>query len=137
MKLHELHQRRLEVTVSLVENGLDRMERLLSEGPPGGSVRTVEDTLSPEERSSLLVDFGHLRSQLRRLAEQYSLQRHAVDIHQVLNAELSSAWVMIENCRPKRMKGYGVEFDPVVRATLEDNVEQLLARVLALRAKLR
>ncbi len=137
MKLHELHQRRLEVTVSLVENGLDRMERLLSEGPPGGSVRTVEDTLSPEERSSLLDDIGHLRSQLRRLAEQYSLQRHAVDIHQVLNAELSSAWVMIENCRPKRMKGYGVEFDPVVRATLEENVEQLLARVLALRAKLR
>lgn len=59
------------------------------------------------------------------------------DIRQVLNAELSSAWVMLENCRPKRMKGYGVEFDPAARAALEESVEHLVAQVIALRAKIR
>lgn len=137
MKLHELHQRRLEATVSLVENALDRMERLLSESTPGGIVRAVEDTVAADERASLLDEIRQLRNELQRFAEHYSLQRHPVDLRQILNAELSSAWVMLENCRPKRMKGYGVEFDPMARAALEDNVEQLLARVLALRGKLR
>ncbi len=136
MKLHELHQRRLEATVSLVENALDRMERMLSENSQDSVVRAVEDTLSPDERASFLDEVRQLREELHRLAQQYSLQRHPVDIRQVLNAELSSAWVMLENCRPKRMKGYGVEFDPAVRASLEENVERLLARVITLRAKL-
>jgi hypothetical protein len=39
MKLHELHQRRLAATVSLVESALDRMERLLSENSQDSVVR--------------------------------------------------------------------------------------------------
>lgn len=137
MKLHELHQRRLEATVSLVENSLDRIERLLSDHAQDSIARAVEDTLSPEERTSFLDHIRQLREELHELAEHYSLQRHPVDIRQVLNAELSSAWVMLENCRPKRMKGYGVEFDPAARASLDKNVEELIARLIALRAKLR
>jgi hypothetical protein len=136
MKLHELHQRRLEATVGLIENGLDRMERLLAEDGQGGIVRAVEDTLSPQERSSLLDDFRRLRNELHNVAKLFALQRHPIGIRQVLNAELSSAWVMLENCRPKRMKGFGVEFDPVVRAALDEGVEKLVTQVLALRAKL-
>jgi hypothetical protein len=97
----------------------------------------VENTLSAEERASFLGEIRQLREELHHFAEQCSLQRRPVDIRQVLNAELSSAWVMLENCRPKRMKGYGVEFDPTVRTSLEENVERLLARVVTLRAKLR
>jgi hypothetical protein len=44
---------------------------------------------------------------------------------------------MLENCRPKGMKGYGVEFDTETRAALEESVEHLVAQVNALRAKLR
>ncbi len=137
MKLHELHQRRLEATVSLLENALDRIERLFSEGTQNGIVRTIEDTLDAEEHITFLREIRQLRDELHKFAEEYSLQHHPVDIRQVLNAELSSAWVMLENCRPKRMKGYGVEFDPAARTALEASVEQLLARVLVLRAKLR
>ncbi len=137
MKLHELHQRRLEATVSLVENSLDRMERLLAEGGLNGIVRAVEDTLSSDERSFLLEKIRQFRNALHDFAEQFSLQRHPVDIHQVLNAELSSVWVMLENCRPKRMKGDGVEFDARTRTVLEESVEDLVAQVIALRAKLR
>ena len=127
----------LEATVSLVEDGLDRMERLLSEGGESGIVRAVEDTLSPEERANLLDKVRQLGTELQSFAAKFSLQRHPVDIPQVLNAELSSAWVMLENCRPKRMKGYGVEFNPQTRATLEETVEHLVGEVLALRGKLR
>jgi hypothetical protein len=74
---------------------------------------------------------------LQDFAERFWLQRHATDIRQVLNAELSSAWVMVENCRPERMKGYAAEFDPRVREALEEHLERLLAQIIGLRARLR
>lgn len=137
MELHELHRRRLEATVSLVEDGLERVERLLRESGRSGIVRAVEDNLTPEERASLLEKVRGLRSELRSFAERFGLERHPVDIRQVCNAELSSAWVMLENCRPKRMKGFGVEMPPGTRAELEAGVEKLLAAVQSLRAVLR
>lgn len=135
--LHELHQRRLDATVSLVEDGLDRMERLLLEGGRSGIVRTVKDTLSAEDRDDLLERVRKLRALLHAFAQEFSLAHKPMDIRQVLNAELSSAWVMLENCRPKRMKGYGVEFDPAARAALENSVQELIERVIALRARIR
>ncbi len=137
MKLHDLQQRKLEATVSLVESGLDRVERLLSDYGQKGIVRTFEDTLSAEERAALLEKVYQLRGELHVFAQRFGLQRHPVDIQQVLNAELSSVWVMLENCRPNRMKGYGVEFDPEVRKALEESLERLLSQVIAVRAKLR
>ncbi len=137
MKLHELHQRRLEATVSLVEDALDRIERLLAEGGQAGIIRSVEDTLSAEEGAAMREKIRRLRDDLNAFATKFCLQRRPMDIRQVLNAELSSAWAMLENCRPKRMKGYGVEFDPQMRAALEESVERLVAQVTALRARLR
>jgi hypothetical protein len=132
MELHELHRGRLEATVSLIEDGLDRMERLLRESGRNGIVRSVEDHLSPAQRTSLLENVRQLRMELRAFADRFSLQRHPMDLRQVFNAELSSAWVMLEDCRPNRMKGYGVEFSRTGRAELEEYVEKLLARVKTL-----
>ncbi len=135
--LHELHQRRLRATVNLVQGGLDRMERLLAEGGRSGSVQTVENTLSADDREFLLERIRRLRTLLHAFAQQFSLPHQPMDIRQVLNAELSSAWVMLENCRPKRMRGFGVEFDPAARTALENSVQELIERVIALRARIR
>jgi hypothetical protein len=37
----------------------------------------------------------------------------------VLAAELSNLWVVLENAMPKRMKGYGKEFDPTDKGDWE------------------
>ncbi len=137
MELHELHRRRLEATLPLVENGLDRMERLLEGSGEKGIAHAVESTLPEEERTILLEKIRRLRNALRTFAERFALREHQLDLRQVLNAELSSAWVMLENCRPKRMKGYGVEWEESVRAELDEHVNSLLAQVIALRGALR
>ncbi len=56
---------------------------------------------------------------------------------QSLSAELSSIWVMLENCRPRRLKGYGIEFDAHSREMLEHGIERLLAEVGAMTELLR
>src|SRR5579884_772835 len=133
VQLHELHARRLEATILLLEESIARCQRWLNEESPG-VLRVVRTGLDPERRSRLLELLEAFRQDLSGLAQQFRLQHHPVDLVQILNAEFSSAWVMLENCRPRRMKGYGIAFDPAVAAALDSAVDRLTARVDQLRA---
>ncbi len=135
MKLHEYHARSLEATLSRADEAIHRMDGLLSEHGQDGVVRRIEDTLAPEARHSLLMQLRTLQGSLAELARTFSLEAHPLDIRRVLDAEISTLWVLFENCRPARMKGYGQEFAPEARAALERNVELLLERVLAMRSQ--
>lgn len=135
MKLDEHHQRRLEATVQLIEESIARCERWL-EGSGEGIVRVVRSSIDAPERERLANELERLRAALERFAAHFELQERPVDLAQVLNAEFSTAWVMLENCRPKRMKGYGVAFDPADAAALNDGIDHLLEQVEALRKEI-
>jgi hypothetical protein len=136
MKLHEFHARSLEATLSQTDESIHRMEQLLVDGGQEGVVRKIENTLSKESREALLARVGSLRALLASMAQTFSLQPHPLDIRRVLNAEISTMWVLFENCRPERMKGYGQEFAKEARGALEKCVETLLAEILKLRKQL-
>lgn len=135
MKLDEHHQRRLEATVQLLEESIARCERWL-EGSGEGIVRVVRSSIDDRERERLANELDRLRAALERFATHFELQARPVDLAQVLNAEFSTAWVMLENCRPKRMKGYGVAFDPADAAALNGGIDRLLKQVEALRKEI-
>jgi hypothetical protein len=44
----------------------------------------------------------------------------------MLIAELSTLWVILENARPDRMKGYGREFTPQDKAEWEKLIRALM-----------
>lgn len=135
MKLDERHRRRLEATVQLLEESLARCRRWL-DGTGEGIVRVVRSTIGEEERERLVREMDRLHTALHGFAEEFELESRAVDVEQLLNAEFSSAWVMLENCRPKRMKGYGVAFDPGAAAKLDAEVDRLLENVRVLRREI-
>jgi hypothetical protein len=137
MKLHPFHARSLESGLSLADASVLLMERLLVEGGEQGVVRKIENTLAPEMRATLLDGVQALRDMLTAMAEQFSLQPHPLDIRRVLDAETSSLWVLFEDCRPERMKGYGQEFSPEARAELDQTIDRLIAHVRAMRSHLR
>ncbi len=133
MNLHEFHARRLESTVCLAEAAIDRTEQLLRGTERDGVIRKVSDSLSAEARTELVNRVRELRQSLETLAADFTLSPRSLDIRQVLDAEFSTLWVMFENCRPSRMKGYGQAFDPQARVALEAHVEKLLHTTLSLR----
>jgi hypothetical protein len=135
VKLDEHHQRRLEATMQLLEESIARCERWLA-GSGEGIVRVVRASIDPRERQRLANEIERLRMALERFAAHFELQARPVDLAQVLNAEFSTAWVMLENCRPKRMKGYGVAFDPETAAALNSGIDQLLEEVESLRKEI-
>jgi hypothetical protein len=135
MKLNERHQRRLEATVQLLEESIARCQRWLA-GSGEGIVRVVRSSIEENERQRLATALDRFRASLKRFAAHFELEARPVDLAQVLNAEFSTAWVMLENCRPKRMKGYGVAFDPATAAELNNNIDRLLREVEALRREI-
>ncbi len=136
MKLHEFHARSLESSLTLADASVHRMERLLTDGGEEGVVRTIENTLSPELRATLLRFVRTLREMLAAMAESFSLEQHPLDIRRVLDAETSTLWVLFEDCRPARMKGYGQEFAPEAQAGLDENIDRLVAHVRSMRLHL-
>jgi hypothetical protein len=135
VKLHEYHARSLEATLSRADEAIHRMVRLLTNAGQDGAVRKIENTLSKESREALLGQLRAMQVMLAAMAESFSLEAHPLDVRRVLDAELSTLWVLFEDCRPIRMKGYGQKFPGEASAALEATVERLLGHVLTMRER--
>jgi hypothetical protein len=136
MTLHEFHARSLASTLTLADASVRRMERLLTNGGEEGLIRFIQNTLSPEESAAVLRDVHSMREMLTAMAATFSLQRNALDLRRVLDAELSTLWVLFEDCRPSRMKGYGQDLFPEDASRLEETVERLTTHVSAMKRRL-
>jgi hypothetical protein len=137
MPLDEKIRRRLETSARLVERRLLRIERLLAGAAGEEEFRTIEGALPEARRAALREQAEAFRRALAAFGERLALRPQQAELRRLLEAELSSIWVSLENCYPQRMKGYGVAFDAKTRATLDREIAALLERVRAMRARLR
>ena len=129
MSLDELHARRLATVITVFERALDRMElvmRALESGGSGQPGVPMPGSLSPRQVQRLREAVRGIRKRLEFAVKRFSLQLQEPEPKQVLAAELSSLWVVLENAMPKRMKGYGKEFDPTDKGDWEDLIRSLL-----------
>jgi hypothetical protein len=133
VKLHEFHARSLEATLILADESILRMQRLLREAGQKGIVRQVKNSLSEGKLRVLLAAVEKLSRMFESFAEDFSLQQRPLDLRRVIDAELSSLWVVLQDCRPDRMKGYGQDMAPEAQDNLLSAVEKLLAHIEAMR----
>ncbi len=126
MALNEVHARRLATLVNLIEDAIERIERILAKqsalleaGLP--SVRLTQRQIY-QAHQHLQV----MRRHVRELADRFNVQRRAPEPQQVIAAELSSLWVMLEDSLPERMKGYGRELAPDDREEWGQHIRALL-----------
>jgi len=136
MPLHELHARRLATVANIVESALDRLELLFrslegsSEAPTTRdaleSKSTIGSGITPAQILQAREQMESLRRRLRRALERFSVRSSKPGARQILAAELATLWVVLENARPGRMKGYGRKFAPADQAAWEEMVEGLL-----------
>jgi len=125
MALNELHARRLATVGKMFEAALDRMELIL---------RSAEDGIDGGEFSPITVEQARLardkmatiRSRLQEGLRHFSVELERPEAKQMLAAELSTLWVILENARPDRMKGYGREFAPQDKAEWENLIQALM-----------
>jgi hypothetical protein len=130
MALDELHARRLATVASVFESALDRMELVLE------SLESASDEPLPPRDEQIRQAREKMQAVRNRLSE--SLRRFSVQLRkpghrQVLAAELSRLWVVLENARPERMKGYGREFSPADKADWKNLIEGLMSDIKEIR----
>lgn len=130
MGLDELHARRLATVVAMFESALDRIELVLERAgaPP------AESRISRHQIRQTRQMMQNIRGRLKSAVERFSIVPTKPEPRQVLSAELSSLWVMLENAMPRRMKGYGREFAPGDKADWEKLIQGLLKDVEQIRS---
>jgi len=70
---------------------------------------------------------GLVGARLAASVKRFSIQVRKAGSRQLLAAELSRLWVVLENARPERMKGYGREFSPEDNADWDKMIEGLMS----------
>jgi hypothetical protein len=130
MALDELHARRLATVASVFESALDRMELVLK------SLESASDEPLPPRDEQICQAREKMETVRNRLSEslrRFSIQLRKPGPRQVLAAELSRLWVVLENARPERMKGYGREFSPEDKADWKNLIEGLMSDIKEIR----
>jgi hypothetical protein len=129
MALHELHARRLATVINMVEAALDRFEVVLRGIDNNPEPSGAELGLSAEQVRQIHERMESIRGRLKQAGERFAIERTKPEPRQVLAAELSTLWVMLENAMPKRMKGYGRELAAEDKSDWESLVHGLLREV--------
>ena len=124
MALDELHARRLATIGNLFDAALDRMALVLRSAEPstdGGETARF----SAEQTRFIRDKMAMIRSRLHEGLRHFSVALQKPEPKQMLVAELSTLWVILENARPERMTGYGREFTPADKADWENLIQAL------------
>ena len=131
MALDELHARRLATVAIIFESALDRMELVLKslESPYGEGPAPVQAEHVGLAREKMRT----IRTRLSASLNRFSIQLRKPEPRQILAAELSTLWVVLENARPERMKGYGRKFSPADKADWEELIEGLISDIEEIR----
>jgi hypothetical protein len=134
MALDELHARRLATVIFVFEAALDRLDLLLKTIETASGVEPSD--FKPEQVRRARETMAAVRARLAASAERFSVQARKPVPKQVVAAELSRLWVVLENARPERMKGYGREFSPEDKADWDIMIEGLMSDIKEIRRTL-
>ena len=134
MALDELHARRLATLISVFESALARLDLLLQTLETGSGDEPTE--IAPAQIRRAREKMAAVRERLAESAKRFSIQVRKPGPRQVFAAELSRLWVVLENARPERMKGYGSEFGPEDKADWDKMIAGLMSGIKEIRRTL-
>ena len=133
MALDELHARRLATIGNLFDAALDRMDMVLRSAE--GSRNYGEASYLSAEQTRFVRDkIAAIRSCLHAGLRHFAVRLQKPEPKQMLVAELSTLWVVLENANPERMTGYGREFSPQDKADWKRLVQTLLQETELIRS---
>ena len=130
MGLNQYQASSVQVSLRMLEEALLTVDRLMRDESRGVLHRTILDI--PEEQRRQIMELSHeAQDIIAQLAQEFNLGRVETPVHQMVTAQLSSAWESLEDTRPATLKRYG-EVDPGLERTLGPGIGRLIELVLAM-----
>jgi len=133
MGLDDLHARRLATVAKVFDAALDRIELILRSAQEGNDGVELS-RITSEQVQVARERMATIRCRLQEGLRQFSVQLQKPELKQMLAAELSTLWVVLENARPARMTGYGREFSPHDKEAWENLIKDLMYEIEQIRA---
>lgn len=131
MSLNWSQRNALAASLELLEQSLDKIERLLN-SPPAGLTYSVEVDFGPVTAQHIRERCRDIRSKIAEIVPAFELPKHRWDGRQMIDAEMSAAWCNLEDTRLPELRRYGT-VDPALAGTLAPRLERLINLVLDLR----
>ncbi|HMN15536.1 MAG TPA: hypothetical protein PKD55_24735 [Bellilinea sp.] len=125
--LTESQKRSLTSSLYLFEKALRKAAQLLLEEDVDGIFFSRKSRLSPTKRQYIQKKIFQTLKELANFANQLGLNSTEESVENEIMADMSISWENLEECRSKRLKGYG-ELDPLV-AQLVDPAIDHFARI--------
>jgi hypothetical protein len=105
--LNKNQERRLEVTLYLVEQGLDEIAGYLrGELPAGEMYKTVSD-LSLVKRKDMLAVIDLSKQRIAEIKNEFRLDTRINEVKGIIMGYLGSMWENLHNTRTKNLSGFG------------------------------
>lgn len=130
MSLNQAQRNAVTTTLVQLDQALDEIERLL-DGPTSGITYATEIDFGLATARRIRERCTDIRSQSADIVAAFELPRQQRNGRQIIVAEMSLAWVNLEEVRPHRLRRYGA-VAPTLAETLEPGLEYLASLALTI-----
>jgi hypothetical protein len=132
--LNKNQERRLQVTLYLVERGLDEITRYLRDELPSGEMYMTENDLTPDQQARMLETIDEIKKMIIEIKDAFSLEIRVNEVRGIIMGHLSSTWENLHNTRPQNLRGFG-EVAPELFEALDPKLLIIIDLVSAMLGK--
>lgn len=123
--LGESHRRVIGSGMLTVDSAAVRILDLLDERHSPAAIKTVEGSVTSEEKQEIRARLIQLQELIASLVSKYDIELAKKNLRRILASEISQIWVCLENSRPARIRGYGAMSASTAQA-LEADLDEML-----------
>lgn len=126
------HRRVLSAVARGIEEALRDIEERIMDQDASSGLHRIKQTLDGAQKQKLSEVIHDLWVGLDDFVKQFGLDHGQVTETQVLQAQYTRIWALLEDSRPEQLKGYG-EVPEHLRAALGEAINRLSERLERLR----
>lgn len=131
MPLNTDQKRFLAATLMEIEEHLLRFEALLQSDETVTVFRRISNPFPTKQRARILTLIEEIKKQLQEIRDAFNLPTETVDLRWSLSVTLLHLATNLEECEPKRLKGFG-ELDNETAEALTHHLRQLVQNITAI-----
>jgi len=125
--LSENHRRAVSVSLCIVEELLNEIEKVLNH-PPDASLSKMICDISRQEKNGTLENITKAKQWIQELAHKYGLSVKKSYVSRIKSSRKSKMWEILCDTESERLRGYG-EFPPEYSQEFDEDINRLQALI--------
>ena len=130
--LSDSHRRVIGSGMLIIDAAAVRMLLLLEDRKSPAGMRIIEGSVTESEREQIRTRVLQLQALIASFVQKYDVQPSKKNLRRILASDVSQIWMVLEDSRPVRIRGYGA-----MPASSAESLEADLQKMLQIANRLR